>query len=501
MPLDGASRARIAPFVTDLDADVYALVGLPEEVVAVLFAYATRTGEDLRSSLARLLTDGFLGVGDGASRDGGAAVAGRDRASAFHQRWVALYGHPSIAEHATLHLVAENVSLLAARTLEDHRLSAFAEKSTRFLSIDRQSYVDLPELGPDAATFRSGAEQLLAAYEAVFPRAYAALDARTLRRDGQSDIERGESLRVATCDVLRGLLPAALRTSVAVTANARALDALLSKLATSPLGEARRLGGALAATARLVAPRLVAAQHVSAQRAGLPDAVDRVLRTIYTPPEEGANATMVVTQPVRLIRHDKDATERVALALAYEGSDARAHAFGFTEGLRQATAGELESLLRAGLGARADGEPLPRAFESARVTMEIMVDYAAFRELSRHRRLTPATQRISCRLGFDTPSEITDLGVSDAYHEAMLGAYTAWQHLEQVHPWEAQYLVPLGFRVRALWTLDLRQLVHVVELRSRAGNHPSCRRIALAMYRSVVAVHPWLRDVIRVDLS
>ena len=105
----------------------------------------------------------------------------------------------------------------------------------------------------------------------------------------------------------------------------------------------------------------VAAQHISAQRAGLADAVDHVLRTIYTPPEEGANATMVVTQPVRLIRHDKDATERVALALAYEGSDARAHAFGFTEGLRHATAGELESLVKAGLGARADAVSRSRA--------------------------------------------------------------------------------------------------------------------------------------------
>jgi hypothetical protein len=202
-----------------------------------------------------------------------------------------------------------------------------------------------------------------------------------------------------------------------------------------------------------------------------------------------------------MLRHDKDAAERIALTLAYEGSDSRAHAFGFVEGLRHATASELESLARAGLASRGPDEPLPRAFEAARVSIELMLDFAAFRELSRHRRLTPSTQRLSCRLGFETPAEITDIGLADPYYEAMLAAHAAWHDLDEPHPWEAQYIVPLGFRLRALWVLDLRQLVHIIELRSRAGNHPSCRRLAQAMFRTVGAVHPWLRDIIRVDFS
>jgi thymidylate synthase ThyX len=130
-----------------------------------------------------------------------------------------------------------------------------------------------------------------------------------------------------------------------------------------------------------------------------------------------------------------------------------------------------------------------------------MLDFGSFRDLARHRMLTPATQRVSCRLGFDTPNELTDFGVAEAYQDAMLSAHQAWSKLEDPHPWESQYIVPLGFRVRAFWTLNLREMVHVIELRSKKDHHPSCRRIAQAMYRSVSTVYPWMKDLVRVDLS
>jgi thymidylate synthase ThyX len=73
--------------------------------------------------------------------------------------------------------------------------------------------------------------------------------------------------------------------------------------------------------------------------------------------------------------------------------------------------------------------------------------------------------------------------------------------LESTHPLEAQYAVPLGYRIRTLWTLNLRELFHVIELRSARQGHTSYRRIAQALYRTAIAVHPWLKDLIRVDLN
>src|SRR5437016_4211545 len=68
MPLSAAERALLAPYVTSLDAPVFALKNLPEEVIAVLFAYYSRSREDLRANLLRLLQDQELGVAPGSVR-------------------------------------------------------------------------------------------------------------------------------------------------------------------------------------------------------------------------------------------------------------------------------------------------------------------------------------------------------------------------------------------------------------------------------------------------
>src|SRR6185312_5250431 len=46
MALDDVSRLRISPYVSSLTDDVFVLTGLPEEVIAVLFAYYSRSRDD-----------------------------------------------------------------------------------------------------------------------------------------------------------------------------------------------------------------------------------------------------------------------------------------------------------------------------------------------------------------------------------------------------------------------------------------------------------------------
>src|SRR5688572_21206726 len=99
MPWDKASGARIEPYLSSLSDDVFALTGLPEEVIAVLFAYYSRSRDDLRTNLAKLLADEDLDV----VAAGGARPAmhlASEKARGFHEKWVVGYGHASVAEHA-----------------------------------------------------------------------------------------------------------------------------------------------------------------------------------------------------------------------------------------------------------------------------------------------------------------------------------------------------------------------------------------------------------------
>src|SRR5689334_15211553 len=143
MALDEADSSRIAPYVSSLTADVFALSGLPEEVIAVLFAYYSRSRDELRTNLARLLADQEIDVSGAPQRAFGLAT---EKARAFHEKWVVGYGHASVAEHAVVHLAVENVSIIASKVIEDLRLGAFTEKSTRYVVFDQKSYVEPPGL-------------------------------------------------------------------------------------------------------------------------------------------------------------------------------------------------------------------------------------------------------------------------------------------------------------------------------------------------------------------
>ena len=70
-------RAALAPFVTNLDGPVFALVNLPEVVKGALFARYSRSAKSLR----RLFLDEFLRGEPGATATGARAGEGaRQRA-------------------------------------------------------------------------------------------------------------------------------------------------------------------------------------------------------------------------------------------------------------------------------------------------------------------------------------------------------------------------------------------------------------------------------------
>jgi len=386
--------------------------------------------------------------------------------------------------------------------VEDLRLGSFTDKSACPHVPDAGSFVEPPGLSPTAqTTYRGIAERLFTAYLDLLPRVSGALRARWPRPEGTSEAAHAAALDAEAANLLRGLLPAGTRTTVVLTANARTLETLLAKMLSHPLAEVVALAGAMRRAALHVAPALMTQAAPNAYRQGLGRSVGEVLKRVYTPPAGGGSSTIVLTQPVRLVRYDKDALERVALALAYEGSDPGAHAAGLIDGLRHASVRELTEIVTAAFAGRGPGDAAPRGLEASSMTFELMPDYATYRELQRHRLLSPATQRLTCHLGFETPADLVDLGFSEAFHAALLSSYQAWERLEAEHPLEAQYAVPQAQRIRTLWTMNLRQLFHVVEVRSARDEHPSCRRIAQGLYRATGTVLPWLKELIRVDLE
>src|ERR1700745_3634704 len=80
-----------------------------------------------------------------------------------------------------------------------------------------------------------------------------------------------------------------------------------------------------------------------------------------------------------------------------------------------------------------------------------------------------------------------------AFRKAIEAAAAAHRRMEsEVGSAVAQYVVPLAFRVRWYFRINLRELYHLCELRTTPQGHPDYRRVAQQMFRLASEVHPRL---------
>jgi thymidylate synthase ThyX len=167
------------------------------------------------------------------------------------------------------------------------------------------------------------------------------------------------------------------------------------------------------------------------------------------------------------------------------------------------TAEERLAIIRAYVGERGSRFHKPgRAFETPYYTFDLLADLGAYRDLQRHRILTQERQRYSVRHGYVTPPELAEYGLDAPYATALERAAAAAETIAAGLPEQAQYAVPLAFRVRWRVTINLRAAYHLAELRSAPQGHPSYRQIAQAIYAHIRSVHPTLAEGMRfVDLS
>jgi thymidylate synthase ThyX len=494
---------RISSYVSSTTDPVFALSKLPEEVIAVLFAYYSRSKKGLRENLAQLLLDQEIGiVEDASAKVAGSFGMASARAQAFHEKWTVGYGHRSVAEHAIVHLGIEDVSILASKVIEDMRLGSFTEKSTRYVAWARDTFVIPEEIKESRMLHRyeSACQKLFDTYIELIPHVEREVARRSPRPKGKSEAEHAATVRARTLDVVRGLLPASAKTSLGLTANARALESHLCKMLGSPLAEVRHLGGDMQNAALTVVPTML--RHVAPAppkySADARDALYDDVRRIFGSVNEFVN-TFAASPAITLHHVDMSAALLIASALVFEQSEAPWSISSATRAVKETRSAE--RICREVLLARMPHENAPRAFEAARAAFGLEMDFGAYRDLQRHRMLMPATQQLGCAIGYDVPELILELGLGDKYRCAIDAASDVWYALVDECGPSAQYVVPLAFKIRTLWHLSLRELIHIVELRTGPQGHASYRSVAQAIYNVTRSVLPWLDGALRVDLN
>ena len=484
-------RERVSPYVTDTGGPVFALTGLPEVVKGALFARYSRSPKSLR----RLLVDEFLppeGETGTTERSDG---VGRERAEALYDRVLAEYGDDSVAQLGGAHIAVEGASNLLTKVLQWGRLASYLEQSTRYIAYtDRPDgeyryhrpavVMGHPELGPAYARTLDGA---FAGYAALLPRMVAHVGAGTPRDDATPEAARERAVRARALDLLRGLLPAATTANVGVFASGQAYEAMLVRMGAHPLPEARECAARMLVELRKVIPAFLTrvdrvdrgVAHGEYLAAG-----DRTAAALSERLVPGRGPGGPDGPAVRLIDFDPDGEARVLAHALWPASGA-----GLAD-VRSAVAGlgaaEREEALMAWAGRREDRRQRPgRALEATTYTFEIVCDYGAYRDLQRHRMLTLQAQPLTPALGYAVPDEVAEAGAADEYAALQASCVDLHDALAAEVPAEAAYAVTLAHRIRFTMTLNAREAMHLIELRSQPQGHESYRSVAQEMHRQI----------------
>jgi len=145
------------------------------------------------------------------------------------------------------------------------------------------------------------------------------------------------------------------------------------------------------------------------------------------------------------------------------------------------------AVIRAYGGDRTNRRHKPgRALERVFYRFDVLSDYGAFRDLQRHRMCTIEWQRLGPDHGWDLPLAVAEAGAGDRYAEAMQRSQALHDDLVDAGlDHQAGYAVCLAFKVRYSITLNAREAMHMLELRTGPQGHPSYRRVGQEMHRLI----------------
>lgn len=493
----------LSQYVTNTTGHIFALWNLPEVIKGALFSRYSRSSLGLRSLLLKEFISNneetaFHSIvgSEGYSREQIDAVK---KAQAFYDRILDGYGDDSIGELGGAHLAIENISMIAAKVIEDSRIGGSPlEKSTRYIYFDQKvngEYLFYREPVLMTSAYRdiyvNTCNMLFDTYSKLIPKVTDLIEQKFPKDPNISKTAYTAALRAKVLDCLRGLLPAGTLTNMGIFGNGRFFEQLIHKLNCQNLAELQEIGKRSAEELSKIIPSFIRRAdptHRTHQSfAHFYDTMNSELKMVGTEYLDRTDRSL--EKGVRLISYDHDAPAKVAAALLFSIGN---HGFEeLLETCKKLSDDELSRILDAACNARENRRhKSPRALEHAYFTFEIVTDFGAYRDLQRHRILTQDRQLLTCDYDFYVPPELKGTDFEEEYCNALNKAKVVYDKIAKELPEEAQYVIPMGFNIRWYFHVNLRALQWMCELRSSPAGHTSYRHIAQEMAKIVSETFP-----------
>ena len=463
-------------------------------------------------------------------------VANPNRGKEFYSKILSEYGDDSVAELGEAQIAVEWISNIAAKKIEDQRIGlSYLEKSSRYIPFDQKvgnmykyyrderilksKYADLYIESCDHAfnvysKSINVMQRFISEIEPIDDFMYFDSISKSekpfSKLSNDQDIESAKkvyhsTVRSQTLDILRNLLPASTLTNLGITGNGRAFEYLLTRLYCSELNELKDLAHLLNSELDCVIPSFI--KRVNEKHGkSLQSFMINTNKEISKLTDKYLEDIKPDFSPVdvRLIDYmdSKDAEVKVISAILYENAKGQS-LHDITKLVKSFPQARKNEIILAYTKFRGNRRHRPgRAFEMVEYLFEMFTNFGMFRDLHRHRILTMERQLLSTKHGYDIPKEIIDSGIEKDFKDCMYLSSNTYQSIVKTMPVEAQYAVNFAYKYPYFIKINLRELYHVIELRTTAQGHPDYRYICQQMFKKINDIHPLLMKGMKfVDLN
>jgi thymidylate synthase ThyX len=415
----------------------------------------------------------------------------------FHKRVTIGWGHHSIEQHANTSVGFENVSILATnKYFENKRLSAYLERSTRYQDFSKPEYYIPKELNEkQKKEYVEAIDALFNTYAKVLPVIIKNIDAHW-KKNGIIVDEK--TVKKKAFDCARYLLPGSTYTNFAMSTNSQQFRALVQDLLFEDNAELRETAIEMQEELQKEYPSLLARdccredperkEHRNKEKKIKPVSLDKNSKRIIVQGHEFEN----IQPTLKIINTTPNAEEIVCYEyLVKEGFDAEFENGKVKLNGKIITEEEKKDLITKIFSYNKVERKPHRAAENAYYWFESYVDFGAGRDLHRNRMLTWIDTEISPEYGYAIPYYLDEESQKE-FDKALEKAFSVWLNLvnEGIPKEIAQYVLPLATNYKIFYTVNAKELHHVVKTRTTRAAHYSYREYVHQMAEEVKKINP-----------
>lgn len=492
---------------------IYAVGGLalPPEAQAYGLARYSRSSEPAKTTFTEM-AEKILGGGEAMQK--------------FFEIFYFQYGHASIADLAHVGMAVENISMIAAIDVVDEPLWDGQERSTRYQRFTAEAtYTPASVLKSERVNkqYRTGIGYLMTEYEKLYRDLLGEVRAQNPLPKNYPEGAYKAATRARAFDIARYLLPMATLTSVGQITSGRTLEKMISRLYSSQYAEVRDVAADIKKACQTPAfnpfsKEILATLTALGKHAQSDAALTKQLRRVkkilqptapvpslikYTAPQayylktqktlKKLAAEFLKTEPVDS-SYDVQAfmqldplVEAVTTLLYSVTHYSFAQIYGQVQRWPKT---RLHQVYQAAVADRGAHDELLRSLDTHNVIFDMLIDVGAYRDFHRHRRTIQIAQDYTTIHGYDAHPEVERYKGLYPYQLAMDTITNTLQRLEKTNHEAAAYLMPMGFKRRALFKMSWNEIDYIGKLRTGPGRHLSYWKMALRMVEEAAKLCP-----------